>query len=150
MLGVSGGVASDMRTLLASHAEGAAQAIELFVRRAVKEIGALAALLGGLDALVFTGGIGEHAPTVRDGILDGCAWLGVTRNQHPPTGACLTTPDSPVSAWVIATDENAVIARHSWPCCRRRHRARRFSHYRLEVSTCMHSCHANCQSSCAH
>lgn len=113
LLGVSGGVASDMRTLLASHAEGAAQAIELFVRRAVKEIGALAALLGGLDALVFTGGIGEHAPTVRDGILDGCAWLGVTRNQHPPTGACLTTPDSPVSAWVIATDENAVIARHS-------------------------------------
>ena len=113
LLGVSGGVASDMRTLLASHAEGATQAIALFVRRAVKEIGALAAVLGGLDALVFTGGIGEHAPAVRDAILDGCAWLGVTRNHDHPTGACLTTPGSQVSAWVISTDENAVIARHS-------------------------------------
>ena len=118
LLGVSAGVASDMRTLMASHSAYARQAIALFVRRVVKEIGALVAVLGGLDALVFTGGIGEHAHEVRDAILDGCAWLGVARKKggrpaDSGTSACLSLADSKVRAWVIATDENAVIARHS-------------------------------------
>lgn len=115
LLGVSGGIASDMRTLAASHTREAEEAIALFVRRVVREIGALAAVLGGVDALVFTGGIGEHATGVRSAILDGCAWLGVQRApgitvEQP---ARLSSPDSAVSAWVIPTDENAVIARHA-------------------------------------
>ncbi|WP_248745980.1 acetate/propionate family kinase [Pseudomonas sp. MWU12-2037] len=119
LLGVSGGEASDMRTLMASRSDAAKQAIALFVRRVVKEIGALAAVLGGVDALVFTGGIGEHAHEVRDGILEGCAWLGVVRksagSEKPDqaVSACLSQAQSKVSAWVIATDESAVIARHS-------------------------------------
>ncbi|WP_191487912.1 acetate/propionate family kinase [Pseudomonas sp. FEN] len=115
LLGVSGGVASDMRTLMASRSEPAKQAIALFVRRIVKEIGGMAALLGGVDALVFTGGIGEHAHEVRDAILEGCSWLGVARKREPDiaASACLSLPESKVGAWVIATDENAVIARHS-------------------------------------
>ncbi|WP_248800218.1 acetate/propionate family kinase [Pseudomonas sp. MWU13-2105] len=119
LFGVSGGIASDMRTLLASRSDPARQAVALFVRRVVKEIGALVAVLGGIDALVFTGGIGEHAREVRDAILDGCAWLGLARKsaggEEPDlaAAACLSRPGSKVSAWVMATDENAVIARHS-------------------------------------
>lgn len=91
----------------------------MFVRSVVREIGSLAAILGGVDALVFTGGIGEHATQVRNAILDGCAWLGVKRDgavaTQPATQSAprLTLPDSAVSAWTIATDENAVIARHA-------------------------------------
>jgi acetate kinase len=81
----------------------------------VREIGAMAAVLGGLDALVFTGGIGEHSTPVRNAILDGCAWLGLAHSSSSdaPPGACLSLPGSKVSAWTIATDENAVIARHA-------------------------------------
>lgn len=115
LLGVSGGISSDMRTLAANPAPQAEEAIALFVRRVVREIGALAAVLGGVDALVFTGGIGEHAGEVRGAILDGCAWLGVERapcvTGDPPIR--LSSPASAVSAWMIPTDENAVIARHA-------------------------------------
>ncbi|RMQ24775.1 Acetate kinase [Pseudomonas syringae pv. delphinii] len=115
LLGVSGGISSDMRELSASQAPEARDAIALFVRSVVREIGSLAAILGGVDALVFTGGIGEHATEVRDAILDGCAWLGLKRDSAAATqpGARLSHPDSAVSAWVIATDENAIIARHA-------------------------------------
>lgn len=115
LLGVSGGISSDMRELSASQAPEARDAIALFVRSVVREIGSLAAILGGIDALVFTGGIGEHAADVRDAILDGCAWLGLKRDRAVATqpGARLSHPDSAVSAWVIATDENAIIARHA-------------------------------------
>ncbi|KPC33007.1 Acetate kinase [Pseudomonas syringae pv. cilantro] len=123
LLGVSGGISSDMRELSASQAPEARDAIALFVRSVVREIGSLAAILGGIDALVFTGGIGEHATDVRDAILDGCAWLGLKRDgaaaTHPATkpatqpAARLSHPDSAVSAWTIATDENAIIARHA-------------------------------------
>lgn len=119
LLGVSGGISSDMRELSASHAPAAREAIALFVHSVVREIGSLAAILGGVDALVFTGGIGEHATQVRDAILDGCAWLGIKRDRavatQPATQTAprLTLPDSAVSAWTIATDENAVIARHA-------------------------------------
>lgn len=115
LLGVSGGIASDMRELTASTAPAAEEAVALFVRSVVREIGAMAAVLGGLDALVFTGGIGENSAPVRNAILDRCAWLGVEHSPDSPTqdGACLTLPGSKVSAWTIATDENAVIARHA-------------------------------------
>lgn len=119
LLGVSGGISSDMRELSASHAPEAREAIALFVRSVVREIGSLAAILGGVDALVFTGGIGEHAAEVRNAILDGCAWLGLKRDRAVATqpasqpAARLSLPGSAVSSWTIATDENAVIARHA-------------------------------------
>ncbi|KPX43163.1 Acetate kinase [Pseudomonas syringae pv. helianthi] len=115
LLGVSGGISSDMRELSASQAPEAREAIALFVRSVVREIGSLAAILGGVDALVFTGGIGEHATEVRNAILDGCAWLGLKRDRAVATQSAprLTLPDSAVSAWTIATDESAVIARHA-------------------------------------
>jgi len=94
LLGVSG-ISASMQTLLASHDRRAAEAIELFVYRAVTSIGSLAASLGGLDALVFTGGIGEHSAAIRDRITAGARWLG----------------DFVVAS--IATDEEIVIARHT-------------------------------------
>jgi len=115
LLGVSGGISSDIRELEASEAPEAKEAIALFVRSVVLEIGTMAAALGGVDALVFTGGIGEHAVRVRNAVLEGCRWLGVQRKDHEtdePSG-CLSMPGSAVSAWVIPTDENLVLARHS-------------------------------------
>jgi acetate kinase len=115
LLGVSGGISSDMRELSASQAPEAIEAIALFVRSVVREIGSLAAVLGGVDALVFTGGIGEHAVQVRSAILQGCAWLGVEHDASVASeqSGCLSLPGSGVSAWTIVTDENAVIARHA-------------------------------------
>jgi acetate kinase len=114
LLGVSGGISSDMGELSASQAPEAAQAIALFVHCVVREIGSLAAVLGGIDALVFTGGIGENAIAVRQAIIDGCAWLGIRHDPSVATSqaACLSLPGSRVSAWVIPTDENSVIAQH--------------------------------------
>lgn len=115
LLGVSDGLSSDMRELSISDLPQAKAAIALFVRYVIREIGAIAAVLGGLDALVFTGGIGEHATEVRAAILDGCAWLGVKRDRGgvlSSTG-CLSQPGSAVTAWVIPTDENRVIAGHA-------------------------------------
>lgn len=114
LLGVSG-VSADMRVLLASADPQAREAIELFAYRAAREIGSLAAALGGLDALVFTGGIGEHAAPVRALICDHAAWLGVELDggancNHAPR---ITTAGSRASAWVIATDEEQVIARET-------------------------------------
>jgi acetate kinase len=114
LLGVSG-LSADMRDLLASDAPGAAEAVELFVYRVTREIGSLAAALGGLDAIVFTGGIGEHAPTIRAQVLQRCAWLGVdvdaaTNATHGPR---IDTRDGPVSAWVVPTNEEIIIARHT-------------------------------------
>ncbi|MCO8165986.1 acetate/propionate family kinase [Pseudomonas sp. 21LCFQ010] len=122
LLGVSGGISSDLRELAASAAPQAAEAIALFERYVVKEIGAVAAALGGLDALVFTGGVGEHASDVRNAILDGCRWLGLERDCDGRQAGtnCLSHPGSAVTAWVIPTDENAVIARHT---LRRLHQA---------------------------
>lgn len=114
LLGISG-ASHDMRELLASRDVRAAAAVEFFVYRAVREIGSLAAALGGLDALVFTAGIGEHAPAIRARVIAGCGWLGldldVTANGR--NGPRLTTPESRTSAWVITTDEELTIARHT-------------------------------------
>lgn len=114
MLGVSG-ISGDMQTLLASESPAATQAIDLLVYRIGRELGSLAAALGGIDALVFTGGIGEHAAQIRQRVCEGAAWLGIQVDpvSNAAHGPCLTRLDSAVSAWVIPTDEDAIIMRHS-------------------------------------
>ena len=113
LLGVSG-ISSDMQVLLASEAPDAAAAIALFVYRIVCEIGALSAAMGGLDALIFTGGIGEHAAPIRARVVDGCRWLGA---RHDPAanarGATrFETPDSTLQLCMLPTDEETIIAQH--------------------------------------
>jgi acetate kinase len=104
-----------MRTLLASKDPHAQEAVDLFVYRIGRNLGSLAAALGGLDAIVFTAGIGEHAPDVRRRVLRDAAWLGVVvADETTSAGPRLTRPDSRTSAWVIPTDEDLMIARHSW------------------------------------
>lgn len=109
------GISADMRALLASDQPAARQAIAIYAHRIAREIGALSAALGGLDALVFTGGIGEHAAPVREIVCRGCAWLGLDFDTaaNERDGPCLTTPDSRVGAWVVPTNEELVIARHT-------------------------------------
>ncbi len=110
LLGVSG-VSDDMRDLLASADPRARQAVDLFVYRIGRELGSLAAALGGLDAIVFTAGIGEHSPDIRRRVLQDAAWLGVVV-ADAAAGPRLTQPHSRVSGWVIATDEDLMIAKH--------------------------------------
>jgi acetate kinase len=114
LLGVSG-VSSDMRALLASPEPRAALAIELFVYRIGRELGSLAAALGGLDAIVFTGGIGEHAAPIRARVCIAAGWLGVEldASANEAGGPRLSTASSRTSAWVIPTNEELVIARHT-------------------------------------
>jgi acetate kinase len=114
LLGVSG-LSADMRALLASPDRRAAEAIDLFVYRIGRELGSLAAALGGLDALVFTGGIGENAGPVRARVCDGAAWLGLELDPaaNNAGGPCLSRPGSRVAAWVIPTNEELMIARHT-------------------------------------
>jgi acetate kinase len=114
LLGVSA-ISGDMRTLLASNDPRAAEAIQLFVYRIGRELGSLAATLGGLDALVFTGGIGEHAAAIREQVCRDAAWLGVVLDldANATGGSCITRRESRVAAWVIPTDEDLMIARHT-------------------------------------
>jgi acetate kinase len=114
LLGVSG-ISSDMRTLLASDAPRAKLAVDLFVYRIGREIGSLAAALGGLDALVFTAGIGERAAPVRERVCRDAAWLGVQLDAgaNAKGGPLISTAGSPVSAWVVPTNEELMIARHT-------------------------------------
>jgi len=114
LLGVSG-VSGDMRTLLASEAPAARAAIDLYVYRIGRELGSLAAALGGLDALVFTAGIGEHAAPVRARVCRDAAWLGLELDEaaNAAGGPRISGAASRVSAWVIATDEELMIARHT-------------------------------------
>ena len=114
LLGVSG-ISSDMRALLASDAPAAKLAVDLFVYRIGRELGSLAAALGGLDALVFTGGIGEHAIPIRERVIEAAGWLGLTldRNANEKGGPRLTTDASRVRAYVIPTNEELMIARHT-------------------------------------
>ena len=114
LYGVSG-VSGDMRELLTSPDSHAAEAIDLFVYWVTRALGSLAAVLGGLDALVFTAGIGEHAAEIRQRICRDAAWLGVQLDteanaMHRPR---ISTADSAVTAWVIPTDEERVIAQHT-------------------------------------
>jgi acetate kinase len=114
LLGVSG-VSSDMRALRASPEPAAAEAIALFVYRIVREIGSLAAALGGVDGLVFTGGIGENDAATRSEVAAGCGWLGLELDAgRNAAGASRISRDgSRTQAWVVPTDEEAMIARHT-------------------------------------
>ncbi len=111
LLGVSD-ISSDMRDLLASDSPAAAEAVDLFVYQACKKIGALAASMGGVDSLVFTGGIGENAAAIRARILQGCAWLGadIDDTANAAGTARITTANSRLAAFVIPTDEEGIIA----------------------------------------
>lgn len=111
LLGVSG-ISSDMRDLLASDRPEAAEAVALFILTAAKQLGAIAAALGGLDAMVFTGGIGENAAPVRAGIAAKFEWLGLKldKEANATHAATISTPGSAVGAYVIRTDEEACIA----------------------------------------
>jgi acetate kinase len=113
LLGISG-ISNDMRVLLARPEPEARLAIDYFIYRATKEIGALTAVLGGLDALVFTAGIGENSAEIRRRICESLAWLGVHLDDQANAAATtrITTDSSPVSAWVIPTDEELMIMRH--------------------------------------
>ncbi len=114
LLGISG-ISSDMRILLQSTEQDARLAVDYFVYRAAKEIGALTAVLGGIDAIVFTAGIGENSPEIRHRICKQSEWLGIEVDPDANThgGPCISAPRSRVSAWVIPTNEELMIARHT-------------------------------------
>jgi acetate kinase len=114
LLGVSG-ISGDMRSLLASDDPGAKEAVDLFVYRAAREIGSLSAALGGLEAIVLTGGIGENAAPVRAAICRASAWLGVELDEaaNARGGPRISRAGSRVAAWVIPTNEELMIARHT-------------------------------------
>lgn len=113
LLGLSG-VSSDMRELLASSEASAREAVDYFVYRAVWHIGALTASLGGLDALVFTAGIGEHSAEIRERISRKLDWLGLELDgaANAAHSQRISTLHSRVSAWVVPTNEELMIARH--------------------------------------
>jgi acetate kinase len=115
LMGVSG-ISDDMQVLLSAADPRAAEAIDLFVYRIGLELGSLAAALQGLDALVFTGGIGEHAASIRARVCADAAWLGIALDARANTagGPCITHSGSSASAWMIATDEDLMMARHAW------------------------------------
>jgi acetate kinase len=114
LLGVSG-ISSDMRTLEASTAPEAKEAIDLFVYRIGRELGSLAAALGGLDAIVFTAGIGENSRSLRERVCREAAWLGVEvdADANERNARRISTAASRVSVLVIPTNEELMIARHT-------------------------------------
>ena len=115
LLGVSG-ISSDMRTLEASTDPAAKAAIDLFVYRIGREMGSLAAALGGVDAIVFTGGIGENSRSLRQRVCTDAGWLGVDldRAANEINGPRLSTAASRTAAWVVPTNEELMIAWHTW------------------------------------
>jgi acetate kinase len=114
LLGISG-ISSDMRKLLDSGDPKAKLAVDVYLYRIQREIGSLAAALGGLDALVFTAGIGENSAAIRERICRDAAWLGVDLDvaANEKRGPRISTPGSRVAAWVIPTNEELMIARHT-------------------------------------
>jgi acetate kinase len=114
LAGVSG-TSSDMRSLLASGDPPAHEAVDLFIFRAAREIGALTASLGGLDGLVFTAGIGEHAPEIRSRICARCAWLGIILDQDTNEAAVprISAQASRVHVYIIPRDAEKTIADHT-------------------------------------
>lgn len=117
LLGVSG-ISHDVRVLLESGDPKAQEAVDLFCYRAVRELGALVAVLQGLDALVFTGGIGEHQPEIRDRICKMAEWLGVRLDEkaNQMQASRISDGDSAVTVSVIPTDEERMIAQHVLVC----------------------------------
>lgn len=114
LLGLSG-ISNDMRVLLESREPRAQLAVAYFVHYTVKQIGALAAVLGGVDGLVFTAGIGEHSSAIRERILQACAWLGVSLDTaaNARGGPRISAEGSAIPVWIIPTDEELIIARHT-------------------------------------
>ena len=114
LLGISG-LSNDMRNLLGKDQPDACLAIDYFVYRAAKELGALSAAIGGLDALVFTAGIGENSPEIRQKICQASSWLGIEldKDANLRKGPRISTTSSKVSAWVVPTNEELMIARHT-------------------------------------
>ena len=113
LLGISG-ISNDMRALVDNPDPAARLAVDYFVYQVIKHAGALAAVLGGVDALVFTAGIGERSAEIRRRICERLGWLGVRLDAtgNAAHGPRITTANSRVSAWVIPTDEEQMIARH--------------------------------------
>jgi acetate kinase len=114
LLGVSG-VSSDMRTLLASPEPRAKLAVDLYVYRIGRELGSLAAALGGLDAIVFTGGIGENSAEIRERVIRDAAWLGLELDpkSNAAGGPRVSTAAARTSAWTVPTNEELMIALHT-------------------------------------
>lgn len=114
LLAISG-ISNDMRELLARSEPQARLAVDYFTYRAAKEIGALTAVLGGIDGFVFTAGIGENSPEIRRRICEACSWLGVEldADANAKRGPQISTARSKVSTWVIPTNEELMIARHT-------------------------------------
>jgi acetate kinase len=114
LLGISG-ISNDMRDLLKSNEPQARLAVDYFIFRAAKEIGALSAVLGGIDGLVFTAGIGENSAEIRERICQSCRWLGVELNTkaNENKGPRISNAASKISAWVFPTNEELMIARHT-------------------------------------
>ncbi|WP_025038123.1 acetate/propionate family kinase [Bradyrhizobium sp. DOA9] len=122
LFGVSG-ISADMRTLLASREPAAREAVDLFVLRAAQEIAMMATTLGGLDCLIFTGGIGEHAKEIRGAIGERLAWMGVRIDAASNDAARgrINGNDSMVEVFVVHTNEEMMIARHCAALIRGRH-----------------------------
>jgi len=114
LLGVSG-ISSDMRTLLRTDDPRAKLAIDLYIYRIRRELGSLAAALGGLDAVVFTAGIGENSAVIRERVCRDAAWLGIDLDAaaNDAGGPRISTASSRVSVWAIPTNEELMIARHT-------------------------------------
>jgi acetate kinase len=114
LLGISG-ISNDMRDLLGRSEPEALLAVDYFIYRIAKEIGALTSVLGGIDGLVFTAGIGENSAEIRRRICQSCAWLGVEMDEklNNIRGPKISSPQSRVSTWVIPTNEELMIARHT-------------------------------------
>jgi acetate kinase len=114
LLGISG-ISNDMRDLLSSKEPKARLAVDYFIYEASKQMGALAAVLGGIDGLVFTAGIGENSVEIRRRICESSRWLGIELDEaaNQNRGPRISTADSRVSAWVIPTNEELMIARHT-------------------------------------
>ena len=114
LVGISG-VSNDVRDLLGSREPGAADALEYFVYRIVREIGSLTAALGGLDALIFTAGVGENSPEIRRRVCAGLEWLNirVDKDANRQNRQCISLAGQVRSVWVIPTNEEGVIASHT-------------------------------------
>ncbi|HXV64003.1 MAG TPA: acetate kinase, partial [Vicinamibacteria bacterium] len=114
LLGISS-ISNDMRDLLGRSEPEARLAVDYFVYRAAKEMGALAAVLGGIDGLVFTAGIGENSAEIRKRIGEASAWMGIALDTEANArgGPRISSSQSKVSAWVISTNEELMIARHT-------------------------------------
>jgi len=114
LLGISG-ISSDVRVLLESKEPGAKLALDLYVYRIGRELGSLVAALGGVDAIVFTAGVGENSAKIREEVCRNAAWLGIELDNaaNSKHGPCITNGKSRISGWVIPTNEELMIAQHT-------------------------------------